>query len=531
MAGLTLPPPDAADLGAIGPELVLAAAAIGLLVARCLMTQPSRWTGVIAYTASIAATAVAAAQLQGIISVVAGADLPGGFGGIVRPGPIFDGLLVMTPLTAVFRLLVTIALMLTAVLCHLTGVPNRVRSVDFWVLMLGATVGMLVTVSAGSVLMLFVGIEMMSVPGYVLTAYFKGRQDATESSLKYVVYGAGASGIMLYGLSLLLGLTGQTELTPLLGDTAALLTGVTATGQPAGLLALVAVLMVTVGLAFKLSAVPFHFWCPDVFTGAPAEVAGYLSVASKLATLGVMVRLVAESAGGTATVLGIALACYSIASVVFGNLAAFAQDNAKRLMAYSTIAHAGYLMLGLAAIALLPVSRRPDAVAAAVYYGFAYLLMNLTVFGGIAILRNAVGGVTLSDYRLLTRRTPRTTAVIGAVAASCFSLVGLPPFAGFFGKLLVFASAFESARSQPLMAVALAASMLMSVVSLGYYLRLLAPMVFGDADQTRRRIDVTFDQAVYVALLALGLLAMLFPLADPLLRLCQFVGRTAVPGL
>ena len=538
--------PGGFDLWSIAAEIALAVLIVLLLVWRCATASASRLVGPLVLLATIGVTALCGVQLLesvGAIEPVVSAERQSGTAAenaaaaaasmLPSPSPrapLFDGLLVRTPLATLFRLLVTVSLGLTVALCLLTGVPNTARAVDFWTLMLGSTVGMLLTVSASSVLMMFIGIEMMSVPGYALTAYFKGRADATESSLKYVVYGAGASGILLYGLSVLVGLTGQTELQPLFAEAATLLGEASATGGPEGILSLVGLLMVTVGLAFKLSAVPFHFWCPDVFTGAPAEVAGFLSVASKLATLGLALRLAAESVGDTALVFGTAFAAYSIASVIYGNLVAYSQENAKRLMAYSTIAHAGYLSLGIAAVSLLPPSRRPDAVAAAVYYAFAYLLMNLIVFGGIAVLRNATGGTTLAAFASLTRRTPRATAVIGAIAASCFSLVGLPPFAGFFGKLLVFASAFESARERPLMAVALAASMLMSIVSLGYYLKLLAPMVFGESDATRRRVDVTLPQAVYLTALAVALFAMLIPFAAPFLELSQQIGATAVPS-
>ena len=526
MSELTLPPPDAGDVRAIAAELILVVSVIVTLVVRCVTDRVQRYAGAIAGLAGLAAFLLTAWELVVLHHTLPAASEIASQGRYDRV--LFDGHLLHSPLTLLFRLLVLLSFWLTAALCSLTGLPKAKQAVDFWTLMTGATVGMLLTVTASSVLMMFVGIEMMSVPGYVLAAYFKGRAEATESSLKYVVYGAGASGLMLYGLSVLVGLSGELELAPLLDRTASLLeVGPSGSGIES-VFVLTALLMVTVGLAFKLSAAPFHFWCPDVFTGAPAEVGGFLSVASKLATLGLALRLSLMAEGRAAAAFAAAFAVYSLLSVIYGNLAAYSQINAKRLMAYSTIAQAGYLCLGVAAAAFLPREQRPAAAAAAIYYAFAYVFMNMTVFAGIAALRNATGGVQLGDYRLLARRTGSTTIVIGGIAAACFSLVGLPPFAGFFGKLLVFASAFEAAQQSTLMATTLAASMLMSIVSLGYYLKLIAPMVFSPAIEAGLRIRVRPELSLFVAMLAASLFLMLIPLAGPLLELAQRIAATAV---
>lgn len=525
MSRPTLPPPGVVDALALGPELILCGTIVLLLVGRCVTPRFGRWAGPVVCLASLAGVAICSMQLvQSLDGVRLARGLPHPF---VRFGPLFGGLLEQTALTATIRLLVLLTLGLVAVLCGVTGLPRPRQAIDFWTLLLGATIGALFTASANHALMLFVGVEMMSVPGYALAAYFKGRGDATEASLKYVVYGAGASGAMLYGLSLLVALTGEVTLPSLLPAASAMLRPDALLDSPQTLLALAAVLMVVCGLAFKLSAAPFHFWCPDVFTGAPAEVAGFLSVAPKIATVGLLARIVLMSPPELSQVLGFTFSLLSILSVVLGNLAAYRQENAKRLMAYSTIAHAGYLLLGLAAIAMVSPDRRPDAVTSTLYYAFAYVFMNLTIFAGIAILRGAVGGETLSHYRRLTKRSGAATVTIGAVAASCFSLVGLPPFAGFFGKLRVFASAFLAALDDPLIGAALLASVVMSIVSLGYYLKLLAPMVFGEPDSEQRRIRVSAESAFFVATLAAVLLLLLIPMAGPLLELCERVASSS----
>jgi NADH-quinone oxidoreductase subunit N len=263
-----------------------------------------------------------------------------------------------------------------------------------------------------------------------------------------VVYGGGASGVMLYGISLLAGKFG----TAYLPDLAAGIVASTdpAHGTPFDPIVILGVLLIMVGVAFKVSAVPFHFWCPDVFEGASAEVAGFLSVASKGAALALLVRILMTFGGLEALVgtVGVAkpnwegitnflipaIAFFAAATATFGNLAALQQTNLKRLLAYSTIAHAGYMMMGLATL-------NPDGVAAVLVYLMAYLFMNLGAFAVVAFIRNQTHSEELDSYRGLVRRSPW---MVVTLSIFLLSLLGLPPLIGFPAKYLIFSTLWKS---------------------------------------------------------------------------------------
>jgi NADH-quinone oxidoreductase subunit N len=302
--------------------------------------------------------------------------------------------------------------------------------------------------SANHLLMVYLGVEMASLPSYALAGFLKGRRQSSEASLKYVVYGGGASGIMLYGISLLAGKFGTAYLPDLAaGYIAALRFGpdpsLTMGFDP--ILAL-GTLFVLIGFGFKLASVPFHFWCPDVFEGAAAEVAAFLSVASKGAALALLGRFALVLVGlsrdrvdhedwlRVAQYLGPALAVFAALTATFGNLAAYPQTNLKRLLAYSTIAQAGYMMMGLA-----PLNR--DGAAAVLFYLIAYLFMNLGAFAVVAFLRNLTGSEDLKDFRGLVRRSPW---MVITLSIFLLSLLGMPPLAGFMAKFQIFAVLFQA---------------------------------------------------------------------------------------
>src|SRR5262249_21787140 len=260
----------------------------------------------------------------------------------------------------------------------------------FHVLLLGATLGMMIMSEANHLLMTYIGVEMASLPSYGLAGFLKGRRQSSEAALKYVVYGGGASGVMVYGISLLAGKFGTAYLPDVAtGYLASLQGGAGAT--PFDAVLVLGTLFFLIGIGFKLAAVPFHFWCPDVFEGASAEVAGFLSVASKGAALALLARFVLVLIAGGAGVherdpratppdntrfvryLAPALALAAAITATFGNLAAYVQTNLKRLLAYSTIAHAGYMMMGLATLT-------SEGAGAVLFYLVAYFLMNLGAF-------------------------------------------------------------------------------------------------------------------------------------------------------
>jgi NADH-quinone oxidoreductase subunit N len=360
-----------------------------------------------------------------------------------RAEELFSGLIVYDRLTVALKIFLLAFTGLIIWLSLLTGIPDREDSADFNVLLLGGTLGMMLMASSNHLLMIWIAIEMASLPSYALAGFLKGRRQSSEASLKYVVYGGGAAGVMLYGISLLAGKFG----TAYVPDLARAYFAAAAAGvyDP---IVLLGTLFVLIGIAFKLAAVPFHFWCPDVFEGAAAEVAGYLSVASKAAALALLARLTMSFSGLEPLVrvldtkhavrwLVPALAFFAALTATFGNLAAYMQTNLKRLLAYSTIAHAGYMMM-----ALTPLTS--EGVAAMLYYLIAYLFMNLGAFAVVAFLRNQTGSEDLQDYRGLVRRSPW---MVVTLSVFLLSLLGIPPLVGFFAKFQVFSVLYDSFRS------------------------------------------------------------------------------------
>ncbi|MEX0671089.1 MAG: NADH-quinone oxidoreductase subunit N [Pirellulales bacterium] len=419
---------------------------------------------------------------------------------------LFGGLLVFDSLTAYIRFLLAGFLVLYILFTKISGIPDREDGADFYTLVLGSSLGMCLMASANHLLMIFMAVEMASVPSYALAGMLKGRKASSEAALKYAVYGAGAAGVMLYGISLLAGVLGTchlpsmaAELGRIVGDGADSFYVADSAG-PIMVLTLGG-LMMAVGLAFKLSAVPFHFWCPDVFEGAAAEVGAFLSVASKAAAVALAVRVAfglgwlgdaaGTSAAGLADVrqfLVYLIGLMAAVTCTLGNLGAYGQTNMKRLLAYSTIAHAGYLLLGVAAaVAMLGVDPEGcrKAVTALAFYLGTYLFMNLGAFAIVAVLRNRLRSEEIAAYAGLVRSNPGMVVAAGAVLVS---LIGLPPLAGFVSKFLIFSSLVEAITKgieRPLMLVLLVIGGLNTVISLFYYLRVLKVMTFDPPPEDR----------------------------------------------
>jgi NADH-quinone oxidoreductase subunit N len=477
-------------------ELAIAATTVLLLLCRMLPVLRNADSALIALGGAGFALWYGWCDLRGLPgapwTALAGATVP-------ARQELFGGLLVFDSLTAAIRLLLAGFLVLYVLFTKVSGIPDREDGADFYTLVLGGALGMCLMASANHLLMLFMAVEMASVPSYALAAILKGRKAASEAGLKYAVYGAGAAGIMLYGISLLAGVTGTCHLPSMAGELARIV-GEGGSGGEVLVLALGG-LMVAVGLAFKLSAVPFHFWCPDVFEGAAAEVGAFLSVASKAAAVALLLRLAfglgATDVAGAAAAAGAGevrhfmvyvIALMAAVTCTLGNLAAYGQTNMKRLLAYSTIAHAGYLMMGAAAaVALMGVSSAgaSRAVAALVFYLATYLFMNLAAFAIVALLRNRLRSEEIAAYAGLVRTSP---GIVVATTVVLVSLIGLPPLAGFVSKFLVFSSlaeAIQAGAEKPLMLVLLVVGGVNTVISLFYYLRVLKVMTFDPPPSDR----------------------------------------------
>jgi NADH-quinone oxidoreductase subunit N len=430
--------------------------------------------------------------------------------------PAFTGLIVSDPLTQYGRMVVLGASLLTIILTLITGIPDREDSGDFHVLLLGGTLGMLLMASANHLLMVYIAVEMASLPSYALAGFLKGKREGSEAALKYVVYGGGASGVMLFGISLLAGRFGTGYL-PDLAQGYALAMQAQSGGQVDAVLIL-GTLLILVGLAFKLSAVPFHFWCPDVFEGAAAEVAAFLSVASKAAAFVLTGRLVLELARHYAATdllpvyFGPPLAFLAALTATFGNLAAYAQTNLKRLLAYSTIAHAGYMLMGLS-------TATAAGGQAVLFYLATYVFMNLGAFAVVAFLRNRTGSEDLASFRGLARRSPGAVVLL---AIFLLSLLGIPPLVGFAAKFQVFAVVFDAGQKagagpHPWLGGVYYALLVIggvnTAISAVYYIRVLKVMVLDRSleeveGQEPARVRVPAAATSYATVMALAVVGL-----------------------
>lgn len=386
----------------------------------------------------------------------------------------FTGLLQLDLFSQYLRGLLLLFTLLLLALCVQTGIPDRDDSADFCVLLLGGTLGLMVMVSANHLLMLFIGLEMASLPGYALAGFLKGQRTGSEAALKYVVYGAASAGVTLYGISLLTVVFGTGDLATVTQGLGFLIAG----PGTVPLLPMVGLCFLFVGFGFKLAMVPFHFWLPDVFEGAAAEVGAFLSVASKAAAVGLtarvllMLREANPDSLRLAESLGLGLAVLATITATWGNLAALVQTNLKRMLGYSTIAHAGYMLMALSTL-------RQDGVSAVLVYLAMYLLMNLGAFAVVAVIRNRTGSETIAACRGLIARSP---AVGVSLAIFLASLLGLPPLGGFVGKFLVFAAVYDAGQAyavagSPMLewvySALLGVGVLNTVASAGYYLAVL----------------------------------------------------------
>lgn len=526
-----------ASLARFRPELVLCVTIVLLLLARIFRLTAKIDPFWIALTGSLIGFWYSLPTLYG------------GHWNVARQ-EIFTGMLVYDSMTVFFRLFLLAFAFGFVILVRMTGLADKEDGQDFYSLLLGATLGMCLMASANHLMTIFLGVEMASVPSYVMAGIIKGRRRASEAALKYAVYGAGAAGVMLYGISLLAGLLNTAHLPTIATRLAELnIPAMVESGENWGTLMVLALsaLMIMVGLAFKLSAVPFHFWCPDVFEGASAEVDAFLSVASKAAAMALLVRValgvsavsspaappVAQMGvpaqytafqqvpAGAATASSSAktddvqlspvrtfivrlLAVIAAITCTFGNLVAYGQTNMKRLLAYSTIAHAGYMIMAVAAAVQLAgtdqVGAR-DAVAALLLYLLLYLFMNLGAFAIVAFLRSSIRSEEIADYAGLVRSTPVTAVALTTILVS---LIGLPPLAGFVGKFVIFRALVVAGG--PWMIGLLVIAGFNTAISLVYYLRVAKTVCIDAEPDTRGPVAIGLLPAAYVLVIALPVL-------------------------
>ncbi len=365
---------------------------------------------------------------------------------------------------------VTVALAGAIVSLLALDTRNLERNGEFYLIIIVATLGAALMAAASDLIMVFVAIETTTIPLYILAGFRRNDEKSIEASMKYFLFGSFASAIMLYGFSLLYGFTGQTNLYAI----ASFLGGGEFASEPIPVL--IAMVFVAVGFGFKISAVPFHFWTPDVYEGAPTPVTAFLSVASKAASFALLIRFFVAVFPNTVVIDGQAMqdfwvtlvAALSVLSMTVGNVVALAQRNFKRLLAYSSIAQAGYTLIGVAAIQAQPVTETSgllgpaNGVAAVAFYMFMYTFTNLLAFGVLILFSERTGSEEISDLAGLNRRNPWMAL---AMTIGLLSLAGIPPAAGFFGKFFLFNAAVEAGLEW--LAIV---GVLNAIVALYYYL-------------------------------------------------------------
>jgi NADH-quinone oxidoreductase subunit N len=421
------------------------------------------------------------------------AGMAGGFaaawGTYPSAGTAFGGMILAGGYASFFGMLILCAGILTFLLASDYLRKEGVEYPEFYVMVLFAVSGMMLMSAAADLIIVFLGLEVMSVSLYVLAGFMRRREKSIEASLKYFLLGAFATGFLLYGIALIYGTMGTTDLAGIASRFAS--------APPPSLFWVGAGLLLG-GFAFKVGAVPFHMWVPDVYEGSPTPVSGIMSTGGKAAAFAAFLLVFVKSLGGGGAKVQTLLAIFAALSMVTGAVIAIAQKNLKRMLAYSSIAHAGYMLTGLAAANQLGES-------GVLYYLVAYTFMNIGTFGVISLIEQAEEKrLEFSDYAGLGLRQPFLGIVMSIFL---FSLAGIPPLAGFFGKYYVFAAAVDAHMTWLAIVGVLA-----SVVSVYYYLRVVVFMYFHEGPEGAEVISVPLLGSVALLLSAAGVVGIgVFP--------------------
>ncbi|AKX93746.1 NADH-quinone oxidoreductase subunit N [Neomoorella thermoacetica] len=456
-----------ANLHLLTVEILTAALGLGLLALGLLVPHSDRRG--IAY--------VATAGLAGILAAAFGMREASG---VVLGGYVID------PFGTYFKILFLVAAMLTAACSYDYVEKMGLNQGEYYALLVLATLGMMVLASSGELVSLYLGLELMTITFCILAAFHLGDAKSAEAGIKYVLLGAMSSAIFLYGLSLVYGSSGTTVIREI-GQAVA-----TRGASPALLLGTIFILA---GFAFKVTAVPFHMWSPDVYEGAPTPVTGFLSVASKAAAFAALVRVFFGALPDLHSFWVQLFIALAVLTIVLGNLVAIPQTNIKRLLAYSSIAQAGYLLLGIVSFSVL-------GVGAVMYYAMLYVFGNMGAFMAATAFYNNDGSDEIKDYAGLARRSPLVAALM---LFSLLSLAGIPPMAGFVGKFYLFMSIIS--RQYIWLAIL---GILMSMVSVYYYLLVAKAMYLGNPPEGSKPLRVApgLQVAMVVSLLILFILGI-----------------------
>src|SRR5882672_6328662 len=401
-------------------------------------------------------------------------------------------MLVLNPLIQLVKISLVILTLFTILISIERDFTRNVG--EYFALILLAVIGMLFLVSSEDILMIFISLELTSLSLYILTAFNKQNIKSAEAALKYFLFGGMAAAFTLFGLSLLYGLTGEINLLQIAAKLK---------GRGLDPLLVVALVMTVIGFGFKIAAVPFHLWAPDAYQGAPTPSAAFIASGSKLASFFIFARVMSLGFTGGA-VNGVpeiagwvpVVAIVAALSMVLGNLAAIVQTSVRRLIAYSAIAHAGYMLLAI-------LSHDKEAVASLLYYAVTYGLTTIGAFGVVSVVENGAGDDKLSTFAGLSRRSP---VVSFCMMIFMLSLAGIPPLAGFFGKFYVFAAALKTGAPNLGLLWLVILAVAMSAVSLYYYLQVLKQIYVADVPAGAPGLRAPILSQVVLSLLAAGVI-------------------------
>jgi len=403
---------------------------------------------------------------------------------------LFFDMIVLDGMAIFFKILVTVA----TIFVIFFSMPNKQVKSEYYVLLLAIVLGMFLMVSSSDLLMMLISLEIVGLASYVLAGINKNNLKSSEAALKYVLFGAASTGVMAFGMSFLYGMTGETNLFAIQNQLMV--------APPPAISVFISVILILAGLGYKIAMVPFHFWVPDVYEGAPTPITAFFSVAPKAAGLGLLVRFMTSTVGhqistdATEWIQNIQinapllLATLSVLTMTMGNLLALKQTNVKRMMAYSSIAHAGYILMAF-------VVFNTAGYEAIMFYTAIYLLMNFGAFWFIHIVAEKLGDEEIETYHGLGYRAPFAAV---CMAVFMFSLTGLPPLAGFIGKFYLFAAIIE--QNWYWLAII---GVLNSVVSLYYYAGVVKAMFLVKTDNTEEVSFSIYDK-VFLAILTVPLL-------------------------
>lgn len=405
---------------------------------------------------------------------------------------IFNNSFVLDRMAIILKLFILLCVMVTFIYAQIYNRDRQVARTEFYALALLATVGMLLLVSAHNLLTIFLGVELISLPSYAMVAMWRTQQNCIEAAMKYFITGALATGMLLYGFSMLFGATQSLDIQQI-ADKLSLM--------PFGenYIAIFGLVFSVAGLAFKIGAAPFHMWVPDVYDGAPTSVTLFISTAPKIAGFGMAIRLLTEALPGLHIQWQEMLIVLAILSMGIGNFAAIVQTNIKRLLAYSSVAHAGYGLLGL-------ICATPRGYAASMFYVITYSIMTLAAFGVVLLLNRA--GFEMEDIKDLRQLNHTNPWLAFLMLIVMFSLAGVPPLVGFIAKVGLF-EALISVHMVWLTVVAI----LFSIVGAYYYLNVVKVMYFErEENLPKKPVEVTTGSLITISLNGVAVLVLgVFP--------------------